>query len=260
MKYIVSFSGGKDSTAMLLRLLEEGRAVDDIVFCDTTAEFPQMYEHIAQVEKYIGRKITILKAEHNFEYMMLRYEKKRGKNKGKKGYGWANRRARWCTAYFKREQVNRYLRGIGDEVAQYLGIAADEGKRIKHNKDGRRLLYPLVEWGMTEADCLQYCYDRGFTWGGLYEKFKRVSCYLCPFHRLEHLKNIWKYFPDLWEHMRNLDEKCIKQIGYPFRPNCSIADLEARFQREEEETQLDLVYMSQSRKNFLVGFWRGYSG
>ena len=41
MKYIVSFSGGKDSTAMLLRLLEEGRPVDDIVFCDTTAEFPR---------------------------------------------------------------------------------------------------------------------------------------------------------------------------------------------------------------------------
>ena len=75
MKYIVSFSGGKDSTAMLLRLLEEGRPVDDIVFCDTTAEFPQMYEHIAQVEKYIGRKITILKPEHNFEYMMLEYER-----------------------------------------------------------------------------------------------------------------------------------------------------------------------------------------
>jgi len=30
MKYVVSFSGGKDSTAMLLRLLEEGRPVDDI--------------------------------------------------------------------------------------------------------------------------------------------------------------------------------------------------------------------------------------
>jgi len=237
VKYIVSFSGGKDSTAMLLRLLEEGRPVDDIVFCDTTAEFPQMYEHIAQVEKYIGRKITILKPEHNFEYMMLEYEKKRGKNKGKKGYGWPNGMARWCTAYFKRNRVNRYLRGIGDEVAQYLGIAADEAKRTKHNKDGRTLLYPLVEWGMTEADCLQYCYDRGFTWGGLYEKFKRVSCYLCPFNGLDHLKITWKYFPELWQHMMELDERSIKITGYSFRPNCIIADLTDRFEREEKEAQ-----------------------
>ena len=32
MNYIVSFSGGKDSTAVLLRLLEEKKPVDEIVF------------------------------------------------------------------------------------------------------------------------------------------------------------------------------------------------------------------------------------
>ena len=234
MKYIVSFSGGKDSTAMLLRLLEEGRPVDDIVFCDTTAEFPQMYEHIAQVEKYIGRKITILRPEHDFEYMMLEYEKK----SGKKGYGWPNGRTRWCTGYFKKHRVNRYLRGIGDQVAQYLGIAADEANRTKHNNDGRTVLYPLIEWGMTEADCLQYCYDRGFTWGGLYKKFHRLSCYLCPFKSLNELRIIRRDFPELWKHMMELDEKCIKNDGYSFRPNCSIADLDARFEREERELNL----------------------
>ena len=34
--YIVSFSGGKDSTAMLLHLLELGEPIDEILFCDTT--------------------------------------------------------------------------------------------------------------------------------------------------------------------------------------------------------------------------------
>lgn len=34
MKHIVSFSGGKDSTAMLLRMLEENMQVDEILFCD----------------------------------------------------------------------------------------------------------------------------------------------------------------------------------------------------------------------------------
>ena len=43
--YIVSFSGSKDSTAMLLHLLELGEPVDEVLFCDTTVEFPEMYTH-----------------------------------------------------------------------------------------------------------------------------------------------------------------------------------------------------------------------
>ncbi|HHV43019.1 MAG TPA: phosphoadenosine phosphosulfate reductase family protein, partial [Clostridiaceae bacterium] len=52
LQHIVSFSGGKDSTAMLLRMIEEEWKIDEIVFCDTGMEFPAMYRHIGKVEKY----------------------------------------------------------------------------------------------------------------------------------------------------------------------------------------------------------------
>lgn len=52
---------------MLLRLLEEGRQVDEILFCDTGLEFPQMYDHLEKLERYIGRPITRLKAPYTFE-------------------------------------------------------------------------------------------------------------------------------------------------------------------------------------------------
>ena len=58
--YVVSLSGGKDSTAMVLRLIEENRPIDEIIFCDTGLEFPQMYEHLKQLEAYIRRPIMIL--------------------------------------------------------------------------------------------------------------------------------------------------------------------------------------------------------
>jgi 3'-phosphoadenosine 5'-phosphosulfate sulfotransferase (PAPS reductase)/FAD synthetase len=45
-KHIVSFSGGKDSTAMLLKMIENKMKIDEIIFCDTTVEFDEMYEHI----------------------------------------------------------------------------------------------------------------------------------------------------------------------------------------------------------------------
>ncbi len=44
MKYIVSFSGGKDSTAMLLRMLEENVQVDEILFCDTRQRLSRYVE------------------------------------------------------------------------------------------------------------------------------------------------------------------------------------------------------------------------
>lgn len=56
---IVSFSGGKDSTAMLISLLEDKVKIDDIVWFDCGEyEFPQMRGHIAKVEKMFGVKIS----------------------------------------------------------------------------------------------------------------------------------------------------------------------------------------------------------
>ena len=40
---VVSLSGGKDSTAMLLMLLERGEPVADVMFFDTGSEFLEMY-------------------------------------------------------------------------------------------------------------------------------------------------------------------------------------------------------------------------
>lgn len=65
IKHVVSLSGGKDSTAMLLRMLEEGRPVDIILFCDTGIEFDAMYRHIEKLEKYIGIPITRLKSPYS---------------------------------------------------------------------------------------------------------------------------------------------------------------------------------------------------
>lgn len=227
MKHIVSFSGGKDSTAMLLRMLEENMPVDIILFCDTGKDFPDMVRHIKQVEEYIsknyGKHITTIKAEHSYDYYMFEHEKTRGKNKGKKGYGWATMRCRWCTSNLKNRVVDKYLKQYKSEgYIEYIGIAYDEQKRIKDKK------YPLVEWKMTEKDCLQYCYDRGFDWNGLYEHFDRLSCWCCPLKNLKELKILYKYYPELWQQLKEMDKKSYNQ----FRADYSVEDLEKRFETE----------------------------
>lgn len=156
---------------MLLRLLEEEKPVDIILFCDTGLEFPQMYDHLNQLEAYVRREITHLKASHNFEYYFYHYspERKNPVLEQYKGMSWPGPRNRWCTAMLKMRIINAYLRKLKEDytVIEYVGIAADEVNRIKDKN------YPLVEWGMTEKDCLSYCYRRGFDWGGLYDLFKR---------------------------------------------------------------------------------------
>ena len=224
MKHVVSFSGGKDSTAMLLMMIERGMKIDNIVCADTTKEFPAMYEHIQKVEKHIDRKIDVVKID--FDYWFSEHVKTKGKNKGKKGYGFPDFRNRWCTA-LKREAINKYYKGLNDEIAEYHGIAFDEKKRTKHNT-GRKIKYPLVEWGITEAQALEYCYSKGFTWGGLYEKFHRVSCWCCPLSRIGELETLYNEFPELWVKLEEMGKKSYRK----FTSKYNVEDLKNKFNKE----------------------------
>lgn len=98
--HVVSLSGGKDSTAMLLMMLEKGMPVDDILFCDTGLEFPGLYAHLDKVEQYIGRPIIRIQAPHSFEYYFCQHpiRRKRSTTFAEKygadhlGYGWAGQK------------------------------------------------------------------------------------------------------------------------------------------------------------------------
>jgi len=78
MKHVISFSGGKDSMATLLLMLDHKIQIDDIIFADTGLEFPEMYKYLVMVEQYIGRKITRLShPSRNFENLFYQRKKKR---------------------------------------------------------------------------------------------------------------------------------------------------------------------------------------
>ncbi len=240
---VVSFSGGKDSTAMLLKMIEEKMPIDCILFCDTGLEFPQMYEHIDQVERETGYKIMRVKGEYSFEHWMFEKEISRREDSSilnkyeadVKGYGWAGPKMRWCTKELKDNPRKRFLDCWKPfyEIRYYVGIAADEQYRLERkNNQKKNHVHPLVEWGMTEEDCLKYCYDRGYDWGGLYKYLKRVSCWCCPLQSLEELRMLRKHFPALWEKLREWDRRNFRQ----FKEKYSVEELEVRFRFEEERT------------------------
>ena len=135
-----------------------------------------------------------------------------------------------------------------EEITEYIGIAADEPERINDNyKKIIIKVYPLVDWRMTENDCLTYCYDNGWNWDEngveLYSVLDRVSCYVCQNKNLRELKNIYMYLPEYWQRLRGFQSR----IDTPFKGvGKSIFDLEERFKREVEKERND--FKSQKNK------------
>ena len=163
---VVSFSGGKDSTAMLLHMMEIGEHIDEVINVDTGMEFPAMYEHIDRVRQQVedaGIKYTRLANDKSFEHIMLHKEIKSGKFGTHYGYGWPTPVIRWCTRHMKLDLLKKHLDALKEdhEVIQCIGLACDEFKRLErpgNQQKGHR--HPLVEWGWSEADCLEYCRER----------------------------------------------------------------------------------------------------
>lgn len=242
--YLLSLSGGKDSTAMLIEWLErhktdpENYPLHEVMYCDTGIEFLQMQQHIDKLEKIVAKanvKFTRLKSDRSFEYMFFDYvpKHKDPKLRGIKGKSWPSSTIRWCTCELKRKVINQHLRELQKKynVIQLVGLAADETYRLSRpNNKNRSHKHPLVEWEWTEEDCLKYCYSKGFDWGGLYEIFHRVSCWCCPLKSLDELRALRKHFPELWSKLLDMEHNTWRN----FRSDYSVDQLEIRFKLEEE--------------------------
>ncbi len=243
-KYIASVSFGKDSLAMLLLIMEKGLPLDEVVFYDTGMEFETIYkirDDVIQILSARGIKYTEIQPEKGFRFGMFEQPHTSRKDGITRfGYGWCGGPCRWGT-HEKISALDRYARG----AIQYVGFAADE----THRKQEAGKCYPLIEYGMTEAQCLKYCNDRGFEWleesdivpGGLvdlYSILDRVSCWCCANKNRKELKNIYIYLPQYWERLKELQSK----IGQPMKKFCNkkygdygnIFDLEVVFKKELE--------------------------
>lgn len=215
MENILSFSGGKDSTALLLKLIEENMQLDEIIWVDVGMEFPEMYDHINKVEDYIKRSITRLTTNKTYEELLLKY-------------GVPTQRVRWCTKELKIKTIQKYLNGR--EYSVYMGFALGEEKR-KSRFPQDKYIFPLIDdFKMTEKDCLTYCYEKGFDWDGLYNKMDRLSCWCCPLQKIADFKVIWEDYPEFWQKLKSWE----KELGQSWLIKQSTDILEVRYELEKE--------------------------
>lgn len=216
--YVASVSFGKDSLAMLLLLIEKGYPLDEVVFYNTGMEFECIYKIRDKVKKILEDKqipFSEIFPPYDFEYKMLEKPIKHRDGSISKGYGWCGNKCRWGTRdktlaikkYLKKKYFNGYY--------EYIGIAVDETNRIENNKNEKKLM-PLVEWNMTEKDCLEFCYKQGYNWEEngveLYSVLDRVSCWCCSNKNLKELNAYYKLLPEYWDKLKYLQSKIDKPL------------------------------------------------
>lgn len=227
MKYVASCSYGKDSLAMVLLLIERGYPLDEVIFYDTEMEFQAIYNNKNRMEKILEEhdiRFTVLRDSLSFTYRAFEKEVHTRNGIIKQGYNWCGGCARWGTSGKLSAISKHYKDSYGDEtVIEYVGVAADENQRIEKYRSKRNKtvkLYPLIEWGMKETDCLEYCYAQGWNWHEetteteagwveLYEILDRVSCWCCANKNQKEIKNIMHYLPNYWNRIREYECKCM---------------------------------------------------
>lgn len=112
MKILVSFSGGKDSQACLIKAAQQyGVNRIEAVFCDTGWEHPLTYKHIEDVCKQMGVKLTILKSKFNF-VELAKYKKR-----------FPSTNARFCTEELKVKPMIDYVLSLGDSCVVFKVFA-----------------------------------------------------------------------------------------------------------------------------------------
>lgn len=118
-RHLLGISGGKDSAALAIYMKDKYPNLDiEYYTCDTGKELEETYQLIKNLEIYLGKSITLLKAadgsnEAPFDHYLKMYG----------GY-LPSSNSRWCTKKLKLEPFEQF---VGDDnVISYVGIRGDE--------------------------------------------------------------------------------------------------------------------------------------
>jgi len=187
---IVSLSGGKDSSALLLMLRERKVPIHSAVYCDMGEwEFPELDAHLDRLQAMIAPARIVRVAPRNMLCMMLHQPRHRRDGTYKnRGMSWPG------------------------QVA------------------------PLRDWGVTEAQALEYCRGKGLDWGGLYDLWPRVSCFCCPLQSLDSLRRLRRHRPELWAAMLEWSEALCRVLPHACNFGARgepLETVEARFAAED---------------------------
>lgn len=224
-KHIVALSGGKDSTAMALRLAELGKADYEFVITPTGNELPEMILHWQRLSELLGKPLRPVTSGHSLQGLV------------RKQNALPNWRQRWCTRMLKIEPFESYVLDLinqGYEVIAYVGLRADESVDLRKGADydfsGITQTYPLREWGWGITEVWDYLEQREVMIP------ERTDCAACFFQTLPEWWRLWHFRPEQYaeaEGMEDLTGHTFRSPGRDTWP-AGLAELRLEFERGKE--------------------------
>lgn len=202
MKHIGFISGGKDSSAMVLRLQEMHPEIDfDFVITPTGDELPPMKAHWARLEKLLGKRLIVLRdEEHPTIYDLIDHFK-----------ALPNWRQRWCTRILKIELAEKYVYELDEAAILYVGLRHDEEKRAGN------VNYPIPQGDLFAPDIKQVYPLREWEWGlkevvAYLDKRdvcipRRTDCAMCFFQGLGEWWLLNEEYPDIYQKLIELEDR-----------------------------------------------------
>ena len=220
--HVVGLSGGKDSTALALRLVEMEPRPYTYICNETGDELPDMVQHWALLETALGPLVRVTARDDDGLPLTL--------NAAIDREGMLpNFRARWCTRVLKIEPTLELLPQVAPAVL-YVGIRADEPDRegMTGQPDGVTVRYPLREWGWGEPDVWRYLDAQGVTIP------PRTDCARCFYQTIWEWRELWRNYPDIYADAEAQEGR----LGHTFRSDgrdtwpASLYRLRQEFERE----------------------------
>lgn len=198
MTHLVALSGGKDSTALALRLAEINLGTDyQFAITPTGRELPTMTEHWGRLECLLGKPLQRIPAPTLLD-LIVKYK------------ALPNWRMRWCTRQVKIEPFMAYAQSLAPAIC-YVGIRADEADGREgtdwNGVEGVTQSTPLVTWGWGVNQVKEYLRERGVTIP------PRSDCDWCFYQRLAEWFRLWRDWPDQWMEGEAIEE----WTGHTFR-------------------------------------------
>ena len=243
---IVAYSGGKDSTAMLLWTLDNlPRKRVRAVFCDTGAEWPETYNYLGYIERNLGIRIERIKAGDRerpntkdcspFLDKTSLFDMVRARGK------WPGARYRYCTTYLKRWPITLYAREQ-DKPVLLFGQRAEESKARANmpiydgggDKTGIPIYRAILEW--PESAVWEYLQSHKILPNPIYNYATRCGCWCCIMGRPREVLNFCRLHPDIAQVAADLEQ----EINHTWKPRQSIGNLlrQAQAQMSLFEPQL----------------------